>query len=84
MENGDKNIAAWLEPCMFAKENLGNVNEKGLELFWKRLVHKFYRLKALITLEQVNASVVEKKEECSWAKTSNNGADGIEASGQVL
>ena len=40
---------------MFYEENL------GLELFWNGSVHKFYRLKALITLEQVNSLVVEKK-----------------------
>ena len=33
----------------------------GLELFWNRSVHKFYCLKVLITLEQVNTLVVEKK-----------------------
>ena len=31
---------------------------KGVELFQKGSVHEFYRLKALITLEQVNTSVV--------------------------
>ena len=34
----------------------------NLELFRNGSVHKFYRLEALITLEQVNTSVVEKKE----------------------
>ena len=29
--------------------------------FYKRTVHEFYRLKALITLEQVNTTVVGKK-----------------------
>ena len=33
----------------------------GLELFRNGSVHEFYRLKALITLEQVNTSVVDKK-----------------------
>ena len=32
-----------------------------LEFFRKGLVHEFYRLKALITLEQLNTSVVGKK-----------------------
>ena len=32
----------------------------SLELFQNGSVHEFYRLKALITLEQVNTSVVEK------------------------
>ena len=31
------------------------------DLFRNGSAHKFYRLKALITLEQVNTSVVEKK-----------------------
>ena len=34
---------------------------KDVELFRNGLVHEFYRLKALITLEQANISVVEKK-----------------------
>ena len=42
---------------MFCEESLGKVNAKDLELFRNRLVHKFYCLKVLITLEQV----VEKK-----------------------
>ena len=32
-----------------------------LELFWNRKVHEFYHLKALITLKQVNTSVVKEK-----------------------
>ena len=36
---------------------------KDVELFRNRLVYKFYRLKALFTLEQVNTSVVENKKE---------------------
>ena len=47
---------------MFCEESLGKVNAKDLELFWNyRLIHEFYRLKALITSEQVNTSEVEKK-----------------------
>ena len=42
---------------MFCEESLGKVNAKDLELFRNRLVHEFYCLKVLITLEQV----VEKK-----------------------
>ena len=34
---------------------------EGVEIFRKGSVHKFYRLKALITLEQVITSMVEKK-----------------------
>lgn len=33
------------------------INAKDVELFWNGLVHKFYQLKALITLEPVNTSV---------------------------
>ena len=33
----------------------------GLEIFRNGSVHEFYRLKAKITLEQVNTSVVEKR-----------------------
>ena len=54
-------IAALLKPRMFCEESLGKVNAKDLELFWNMLVHDFYRLKVLITLEQVNTSVVKKK-----------------------
>ena len=44
-----------------------------IQLFWNRqLVHEFDRLKVLITLEQVNTSVVEKRR----IKTSINGTDG--------
>ena len=35
----------------------GKINGKDLELFRNVSVHEFYRLKALITLEQVNTSV---------------------------
>ena len=64
MATADKNIiAARLEQRMFSEGSLGKINDKDLELFRNRLVRKFYRLKVLITLEQVNTSVVEK-----WAK----------------
>ena len=64
MATVDKNIiAARLEQRMFSEGSLGKINDKDLELFRNRLVRKFYRLKVLITLEQVNTSVVEK-----WAK----------------
>ena len=48
-------IVAWPKPRMFWEESL------GLELFRNGSVDEFYRLKALITLEQVNTLVVEKK-----------------------
>ena len=41
------------KPLMFCKESLG-LERNGP-------VHELYRLKALITLEQVNTLVVEKK-----------------------
>ena len=54
METGDiKNCGMTQEP----QREKGKVNAKDLELFRNRLVHKFYCLKVLITLEQV----VEKK-----------------------
>ena len=46
---------------MFCEESLGKVNAKDLELFRNMLVHDFYHSKVLITLEQVNTSVVKKK-----------------------
>ena len=52
---------------MSCKRKLRKVNAKDLELFWNRLVH--------ITLEQENASVVEKRR-ILMSKTLNNGADG--------
>ena len=59
MATADKNIiAARLEQRMFSEGSLGKINDKDLELFRNRLVRKFYRLKVLITLEQVNTSVV--------------------------
>ena len=50
---------------MFCAESLGNINVKDVELFWKGSHHKFYHLIALITLEEVNTSVIEKKKEGS-------------------
>ena len=55
---------------MICEESLGKINQCDLELFRNGSVHEFYRLKEfyynfrlkeLITLEQVNTSVVEKK-----------------------
>ena len=46
---------------MFCEGSLGKVNAKDLELFRNRLVYEFCRSKVLITLEQVNTSVVEEK-----------------------
>lgn len=47
--------------CIFCEVSFGKINAKDVELFRDRSVHEFYHLKALITLEQVNTSVVEKK-----------------------
>ena len=41
----------------------GKIDTKDVKLFWNRWVHKFYRLKALITLEQVNTSVINDANE---------------------
>ena len=43
------------------KYRLGKINAKDAELFPNGSVHGFYCLKALITLEQVNTPVDEKK-----------------------
>ena len=43
---------------MFCEESLGRLN---LELVGNVSVHEFYRLKALITLEQVNTTEWSKK-----------------------
>ena len=47
---------------MFCEESLGKINAKYVKLFQNGLVHKLCHLKVLITLEQVNGSEVEKKE----------------------
>ena len=44
---------------MFCEESLGN--RLNLEFFRNMLVHEFYYLKALITLEQVNTTECSKK-----------------------
>ena len=47
---------------MFCKESSGKTKESlNLELFRNVSVHEFYRLKALITLEQVNITECSKK-----------------------
>ena len=48
-------------PSMSREESLGKIKAKDVELIRKGSVHEFYRLKALITLEQVNTSVIEKR-----------------------
>ena len=53
-------ITAWQKPCI---ESLGKISAKinQCKLFRNGLVHKFYHLKALITLEQVITSEAERK-----------------------
>ena len=54
METGDiTNCSKTQEPRMFCEESLGKVNAKDLELFRNSLVHEFYCLKVLITLQRV-------------------------------
>ena len=57
---------------MFCEDSLGKVNAKDLELFWNRLVHKFYCLKVLITWNKWS-----RKRRILMSKTSINGADGV-------
>ena len=54
-----------------------------IELFRNRSVHEFYRLKALITLEQLISSVVEKRSEDRGSMIENGGS-GIENQGSVI
>ena len=57
--NWDKNSALndniFRAPFMFCAKILGKVYGKDVELFRNGSVNEFYRLKALITKEQVNA-----------------------------
>ena len=59
METGDKYLGVTKSHTW--KSFNRKTNAKDVELFGKGSVHKFYRLNALITLEQVNTSVVEKE-----------------------
>ena len=65
VETGDKNRDVtdnmFRAPCMFCEESLGKINVKDVELFRNGSVHESCRLKALITLEEVNTSMVEKR-----------------------
>ena len=65
--------------CIFCEVSFGKINAKDVELFRNRSVHEFYHLKALITLEQVNTSVVKKKElyEQNLRKTSMRRQTGL-------
>ena len=46
---------------MFCEQSLRKIKFRGSELFRNVSVHEFYRLKALITLEQVNTTEWSKK-----------------------
>ena len=46
---------------MFCEEGLGKINGKDVKFFWNGFVLEFYGLKVLITLEQVNTSVVKER-----------------------
>ena len=50
---------------MFFEESLGKINAEDVELFWNESVYEFYRLKALITLEQMNNG------EANWSAVVN-------------
>jgi len=69
-ENHDVTDNMFRAPCMFCEENLGKINVKNVELFRNGLVHEFCRLKALITLEEVNTSMVQKSRRIFMSKTS--------------
>ena len=43
------------------ESHAGKINAKDVEVFRNESVYEFYRLKALIILEQANTSVVEKR-----------------------
>ena len=74
METGHiKNCGMTQEPRMFCEESSGQVNAKDLELFRNSLVHEFYCLKVLITLELEWL----RKRRILMSKTLINGADGV-------
>ena len=54
VETGDKNRDVSQRHASFCEESLGRSDVKDDELF-----HEFYRLKALISLEQVNTNFSE-------------------------
>ena len=72
-------------PRMFREENLGKIKAKDVELIRNGSVHEFYRLKALITLEQVNTSVVKKKKNLNRCclKTSRSVLSGLKHRGEA-
>ena len=62
VESGTKNRCVIEDTHVLRRKLRGRLN---LELFGKVSVHKFYPLKALIALEQVNTS--------EWSKKKNDG-----------
>ena len=68
--SGDREKWGWVprRDENHAWKSLGKITAKDVELFRNGSVHKFYRLKALIPLEPVSASVVEKKKNLKWVK----------------
>ena len=60
-------------PCVFCEESLGKINTKDVGLFLNGSVHEFYRLKALISLEQIYTLVVEKKKNKNLNKQNFDG-----------
>ena len=57
METGDRYRDESQRHALFCEESLGKIEAKDVELFLNWSVEEFFRLKALITLEQVNTSV---------------------------
>ena len=57
METGDRYRDESQRHGLFCEESLGKIEAKDVELFLNGSVQEFFRLKALITLEQVNTSV---------------------------
>ena len=53
---------------MLCEESFGEINAKDVELFQNGSVHEFYRLKALISLEQVNIAVIKKRRRIAVSK----------------
>ena len=77
-------LAETVESENKCRDETSTAYSKDVELFWNGLVHEFYRLKALITLEQANISVVEKKKnlyeqnfdgEANWSGVANESCD---------
>ena len=57
VETGDKNRDESQRHALFWEEILGKIDAKDVEFLRKGSVQEFFRLKALIPLEQENTSV---------------------------